>query len=262
MEVETEVIKDGMVVTLVLELLMGIALVVLVGRAKAGKKIPVIHKIAGLAAIDEAIGRATELGTPIMFVPGKGDLADAQTYAALPVLEYAAKQCAEYDTRIVVPLGVPVVYTVAEAVTRQAYLSKGKGDKYRETDVRFINEQNWAWAAGITGIMEREKVSAQILFGAFWAEALFLAEAGNRSGAMQIAGTASTNQIPFFVAACDYTLIGQEIFAASAYLNPEPSTTGGLIVQDWGKMLGMVVVLAGAILATFGNQALIDLMTK
>lgn len=255
-------IKEGMIVTLCLEVLMAISLLVLVNRARAGKKVPVIHEIAGLAAIDEAVGRATELGTPIMFVPGMGDLADAQTYAALPVLEYVAKSCATYDTRIIVPLGVPVVYTVAEAITRQAFLSQGKGDTYRETDVRFINAQNWAWAAGITGIMEREKISAQILFGAFWAEALFLAESGNRTGAMQIAGTASTNQIPFFVASCDYTLIGQEIFAASAYLNPEPSTIGSLVVQDWGKMLGMALVLIGALFATFGSKALADLMLK
>ncbi len=255
-------IKQGMLLTLLVELGMGICLIILVGRARAGKKIPVIHKIPGLAAIDEAIGRATELGTPVMFVPGMGDMADAQTYAALPVLDYTAKACAEYDTRIVVPLGVPVVYTVAEAVTRQAFMAKGKTDRYRETDVRFINEQNWAWAAGINGIMERENVSAQILFGAFWAEALFLAEAGNRTGAMQIAGTASTNQIPFFVASCDYTLIGQEIFAASAYLSPEPSTTGGLIVQDWGKVLGMIIVLAGAIMVTFGNTTIADFMLK
>lgn len=255
-------IKEGMVLTFILELIMGIALLVVVKRARAGKKIPVIHEIPGLKALEEAVGRATEMGAPIMFVPGKGDLADAQTYAALPVLEYVAKSCAEYDTRIIVPLGVAVVYPVAEAVTRQAFQVSGKGDAYRETDVRFINEQNWAWAAGINGIMEREKVSAQILFGAFWAESLFLAEAGNRAGAMQIAGTASTSQIPFFVAACDYTLIGQEIFAASVYLNPEPSTTGGLVVQDWGKMLGLVLVLLGSILVTLGSNAIAELMLK
>ncbi len=249
-------IRDGMLVTVCLELLMAISLLVLASRARAGKRIPVIHKIAGLAAIDEAVGRATELGTPVMFVPGFGGLSDAQTMAALPVLEYSAKLCAQYDTRIVVPLGSPIVYSVTEAITRQAFLSEGKGDTYRETDVRFINSQNWAWAAGIAGIMERERISAQILFGAFWAESLYLAEAGNRSGAIQIAGSASASQIPFFVAACDYTLIGQEIFAASAYLKPEPSTTGGLILQDWAKMLGVVIVVIGTLLATFGNTTL------
>jgi hypothetical protein len=100
------------------------------------------------------------------------------------------------------------------------------------------------------------------MVGAFWAEALFIAESGNRCGALQIAGTASTNQIPFFVASCDFTLIGQEIYAASAYLSPEPSTTGGLIVQDWGKMLGMALVVIGAVLVTFGSATLKDLMLK
>ena len=73
------------------------------------------------------------------------------------------------------------------------------------------------------------------LRGLFYAESLILAETGNSVGAIQIAGTSEAAQLPFFVAACDYTLIGEELFAASAYLTGEPQQLGSLKGQDAGS---------------------------
>ncbi len=255
-------IEEGFMLTLIFELGMCIALVVLVRRGKQGKTVPIIHKIPGLEAIDEAIGRATELGRPVLYVPGRGDLQNAQTFASLAILDYTAAACARYDSRIIVPTGLAVVQPVVSATVKQAYVVMGKGDRYLETDVRFISEQNWAWAAGIGGIIMREKVAATILMGAFWAESLFIAEMASGSGAMQIAGSASLPQIPFFVASCDYTLIGEELYAASAYLRPDPATVAGIVVQDWGKMTGMALVLIGSLLVSFGSTWLLDLLLR
>jgi len=251
---------QGMQMTFYIELLLCIALIILVRRAHSGKKVPVIHKIPGLDALDEAIGRATELGRPVVFAPGFADLQNAQTFAALSILDYSARMCAKYDTRIIVANGLTMVYPVAAAITRQAFMAEGKSDKYNENDVRFFSEQNWAWASGTAGVMMREKAAAAIMIGAFFAESLFMAEVGNTIGAIQIAGTSNVAQIPFFVAACDYTLLSEEIFAASAYLSQDPVLTAGLIVQDWGKMFGLAIIVIGAILATLGNESLLNLM--
>ena len=77
-------------------------------------------------------------------------------------------------------------------------------------------------------------------------------ETGNSTGAIQIAGTAMPSQLPFFVAACDYTLIGEELFAASAYLSGEPKLLGSLKGQDMGKGLILIAIVIGLILETFG----------
>ena len=84
----------------------------------------------------------------------------------------------------------------------------------------------------------------------FFAESLILAETGNSVGAIQIAGTANPSQLPFFVAACDYTLIGEEFFAASAYLSGQPDQLGSLKGQDVGKILVGIVIIIGVTLAT------------
>ena len=90
------------------------------------------------------------------------------------------------------------------------------------------------------------------MLGAFFAESLILAETGNSIGAIQIAGTARPAQLPFFIAACDFTLIGEELFAASAYLSGEPKALGSLKGQDVGKVLALAVILIGVGAATIG----------
>ena len=88
--------------------------------------------------------------------------------------------------------------------------------------------------------------------GAFFAESLLLAETGNAAGSIQIAGTARPEQLPFFIAACDYTLLGEELYAASAYLSHQPVILGGLKGQDFVKMLITIALLIGVILVTLG----------
>ncbi|UCG92590.1 MAG: hypothetical protein JSV97_02455, partial [candidate division WOR-3 bacterium] len=97
------------------------------------------------------------------------------------------------------------------------------------------------------------KPATNLFLGYFWAESLILAETGASTGAIQIAGTDSVFQLPFFITACDYTLIGEELYAASAYLSKEPLLLGSLKGQDWGKMiiLGMLIVASALILIGF-----------
>ena len=87
----------------------------------------------------------------------------------------------------------------------------------------------------------------------FFAESLLLAETGHSIGAIQIAGTANVHQMPFFVVACDYTLIGEEYYASSALLSNEPLLLGSLKASDIVKLILIAVILIGCILATFGS---------
>lgn len=255
-------IKPGLIATFLLELAFGVAIVVLISRARTGRKVPAIRKVAGLDALDEAIGRATEMGATVHFSPGIGDVSNAQTLAAFAILTHVAKMCAKYDTRLIQTNRNNVVYSITEEVVKQAYVDSGKADAFNPDDVRFISEDQFGYASGVCGIMNREKVRANILIGAFWAESLIFAEVGAQVGSIQIAGTANTHQIPFFIAACDYALLGEEIYAASAYLSREPVLIGCLIAQDWGKMIGVILILVGAISVTAGSTWLNTLLNK
>ena len=60
-------------------------------------------------------------------------------------------------------------------------------------------------------------------------------------------------QLPFFVAACDFTLIGEEFFAASAYLSREPQQLGSLKGQDFGKLIGGLLLIVGCLIMTLSS---------
>ena len=212
-----------------------------------------VRPIAGLLAMEEAVGRATEMGKPILFVPGIEDIKEIDTVAGLMVLSSVAKMAAEYDTPLEVPTSRALVMTAAREAVQAAALAAGRPDYYNEDRIHYITDEQFGYVASVCGWMYREKPAACFFLGKFFAESLFLAEAGNAVGAIQIAGTAETTQLPFFVAACDYTLLGEELFAASAYLSGEPAQLGMLKGQDFGKLAAIVLVIVGCMLATWDS---------
>ena len=141
---------------------------------------------------------------------------------------------------------------MAEESVKQGYAKAGKPEAYNPNNVRFLTSEQFAYASGVNGIMLREKPAANFMFGSFYAESLLMAETGFSTGAIQVAGTANIHQLPFFVVACDYTLIGEELFAASAYLSKEPKLLGSLKGSDLAKLLIMIYLVLGVLFVTFG----------
>jgi len=218
-------------------------------HAQRGKKL-FIRKIAGLEAIDDAVGRATEMGRPVLFIPGIRDMDDVQTIAGITILGRVARTIAEYDIRINMPVSRSIVMTTARETIKAAYAAEGRIDAYSDDFVYYLTDEQFGYVAAVDGIMVRDKPATCFYMGSFFAESLIFAETGNSIGAIQIAGTAMPAQLPFFVAACDYTLIGEELFAASAYLSGEPKQLGSLKGQDVGKFIAMLAIILGMIAVT------------
>ena len=225
------------------------AILLFIETAKRGKKL-FIRKIAGLEAVDEAIGRATEMGRPILFIPGIQDMDDVQTLAALTILGRVAEHVATYDIKLRMPVSRSLVMTAARETIKTSFSAAGRPDAYNEDMVSYVTDEQFGYVAAVSGIMVRERPATVFLLGAFLAESLILAETGNSVGAIQIAGTARPAQLPFFVAACDFTLIGEELFAASAYLSGEPRALGSLKGQDVGKAIAMAAIILGTLAVT------------
>ena len=220
-------------------------------RAKGGANL-YVRPLAGIEAVDEAIGRATEMGKPILYVMGLGTAADIATIASFTILGRVAKKVAEYQTSLIVPCYDPIVMTVAQETVRTAYMDAGRPDAYKENSVYFVTQAQFAYVAAVNGTMLRERPATNLYLGKFYAESLILAETGALAGSIQIAGTDEPAQIPFFVVACDYTLIGEELYAASAYLGREPVLLGSLKAQDWAKAAIIILAVAGFLAVTFG----------
>ena len=236
---------------LIMALILSAAITFYILSARSGKDL-YIRRISGLDSMEEAVGRATEMGKPILFVPGILDLDDMQTIAGLTILGKLAQRTAEYDTKLLVPVARSMVLSAARETVKESYMKAGRPDSFMPDSVFYLTDDQFGFVAGVDGIILREKPAAIFLMGAFYAESLILAETGFTSGAIQTAGTAMPSQLPFFVAACDYTLIGEELFAASAYLSKDPHQLGSLKGQDVGKAIFMIVLTVGIILEISG----------
>ncbi|MHC4414170.1 MAG: DUF6754 domain-containing protein [Planctomycetota bacterium] len=234
------------------------SVVLFINLARRGKPLKV-RKIAGLEAVDEAVGRATEMGRSVLFIPGILDMNDIQTIAGINILARVSKTAATYEAGIEVPTSRSLVMTAARETVHNSFLEAGRPDAYNDDLIYYVTDEQFGYVAYVQGMMVREKPAACFYMGAFFAESLILAETGNSIGAIQVAGTAMPAQLPFFVAACDYTLIGEEFFAASAYLTGTPEELGSLKGQDVGKVIvaggivGGVVVLSLATIILNGS---------
>ncbi len=224
------------------------AVIWFIRRARRGEHL-FVRKIAGLDAVDEAVGRATEMGRQILYVTGTGYISDIATVASLNVLGEVSKKTAQYGTRLTVPVRDPVVFTVAREVVKGAYAAAGTPETYDAGSVHFLTENGLAYASAVSGQIVRDRPAANFFLGSFAAESLILSETGASTGAIQIAGTDATTQLPFFIVSCDYTLIGEELYAASAYLSRDALMLGALKGEDWGKFFFMVLLVVGTIIA-------------
>jgi len=227
--------------------------------ARSGKQV-FIRRIAGLDAIDESIGRATEMGRSILYISGTGSIRSVATIASMNILSRVARMIAEYNIPLNIPCNDPVVMNIEREIVQNAHLDAGHPDTYKQDSIYFVSEEQFAYAAAVDGIIMRERPATIFYMGAFLAESLVFSEVGSHAGAVQIAGTDSITQLPFFITTCDYTLMGEELYAASAYLSKEPLLLGSLKGQDWGKLLVIAIILTGVVTQLLGFNWVTDLL--
>jgi hypothetical protein len=212
-----------------------------------------IRRIAGLDALEECVGRATEMGKPVHFIPGIAGInthTAPQTLAGINILGYVAQLTAKSGAGLSVSIRQPMVMPLVNETVREAYIAEGIVDQFPGEAIQFLGWTQFAFTGAVLGRLRRELPGANLMFGGLYAETLMIAETGAEVGAMQVMGTAAVYQIPFMLAACDYALIADEIYAAAAYLSKDPVSLGSIRGVDIGKLLGLIAVLLGSILAT------------
>ena len=232
---------------------VGAAVLVCLWRARRGH-VPYVRRLPGIDALDEAVGRATEMGRPVIFAMGWTDIRQIETHASLSVLAHVARLAARMRAQLIALVGVPNVYPIVEEVVRQAYTAEGVPDLFRaEEQVRFLSQDSVVYAMGTARLIEEMGAGCALFFGAFDFTSLLMAEPGARLGVLQIAGDPTLWQMPFFVCTCSHTIIGEEYFAAGAYLSPDPTARSTLRSQDIIKAVFAALILLGTVAAQFDN---------
>lgn len=224
-----------------------------INRMRKGRDV-FLRKISGLEVIDDVIGQATEQDRPIMFNPGNQGIG-VDLFCSLAVMGYVVRRAGKLSMPVMVPLSDPLAYAMAEEYWKDGYAATGKEGLFPVEDhLRYMTDNQSAYAASVAGWIKRDNVAGSFLFGNYGYEALILAETGQQVGAVQIACTPSIFQVPFFLVSCDYTVFGEEFYAAGAYFSRDPVLTGSLVAQDWFKLLLLVLIVVGIVVATVFQQ--------
>ncbi|MFO7810701.1 MAG: DUF6754 domain-containing protein [Candidatus Delongbacteria bacterium] len=223
-------------------------------KVKRNRESLFIRRIPGLDAIDDAVGRATEMGKPIVYDAGIGYYTNIDTIASMLILRSVARKVAEFKAEIYVPTHDPIIMQISEEMVASGFLDAGYPEDHKKDNIFFLAADQFAFAAGVSGILARKKPATAFHFGYYAAESLLISEAGFSAGAIQVAGTTAVSQLPFFITACDYTLIGEELYAAAAYISRDAQIMTNLKLSDFAKVVIGVLFILGTILLTINPE--------
>lgn len=221
-------------------------------RARGGMKLS-IRRLQAIDAIEELVGRSTEMGRPILFVAdGRLDTNEApQVIASFTILDYLAHLTAKVGARLLVSIPKALHIPLVTSIVEDAYRAEGKIDEFDEKNLRFFG-QDYANTMPTMGMISREKPASFIILGAWQNPALTLLESSVREGCLSIGGTANTHQLPWMVLTASYTLISEELFVAGAYLSDDPVAISTVGAGDLGRYICIGMIAIGIVLKTLG----------
>ncbi len=223
---------------------------------------PPIRRIEALDRIDDMIGRATEMGGTVMIGTGSARLTSSdalETMMGFAAIRYIVEQTAKLGTRVLVTTGSPDHNPICEDTVAQAARVAGNPDYYRVGEqVRLIGGDFYSYITATLQLLDPqspENVKALLGFGGsggYSASGPTVGMAANLAGVMSMGGTANIHQIHNYVACFDYAIIGDEVYALSAYLTKDRRQVGSVMGLDIAKLILIALLFIGAAYAAAG----------
>jgi len=239
-------------------LFLEVLIVVLALYYMTREKPPYIRRVAALDAIEEAIGRSTEMGKPVFFSYGIASRGfDLRTLIGISLLSHVARVCARNETQLIVPTGGSegsyIVRPTVEETVKTAYTLEGKPELFDPDNIPFFSGQQYAYVGGYIGAMQRNPPGA-VIACSHASEHMNIAETANAMGALTIMAPSSTGKTAVLATASDYLIFPEEAGAGAAYLSKEPSELASIRVQDILKWMAIALMIIGVIAATSGSD--------
>jgi hypothetical protein len=240
-------------------LLLLIAMIIITFYYMRRRRLPYIRRVPALDAIEEGIGRATEMGRPVIASPGIAVSGiDYWTVGALGILAHVARLCARNGLRLLVPLGGSeqsyTLVEVARDLVESQYRLEGVPERFDINDLPFLSGRQFAWATGYVGMLMRERPALNVMVGLQWGSAMYIAEVSHEAGAFTISGSTYLSNIACLAVSSEYVTIGEEMVAAGAYLSRDPVQLASIRTQDIIKALMIAILILGIIALGLGSD--------
>ncbi|MDM8528812.1 hypothetical protein QUF58_11475 [Anaerolineales bacterium HSG24] len=215
--------------------------------------IPKLRQIKGFEQIKGVTGQSIETGRPLhlsLGVGGLGNETTADTLAGISVLDYLAEKAAITGVSPTVSMTDPMAMLYAQNVLRTAHANDYDLAEAAYRHIRWIAPQPTAYAAGVMNLLAIDDAQANVMVGNFGDEYLLMGEVAARRKVTHVGGTSNPNTLPFIYVSADETLLGEEIYAAGAYLRERPSHIGSLVAQDSMRWIIVLVIFAGILFSS------------
>jgi hypothetical protein len=218
--------------------------------------VPTKRPIEALQALRYAMSRGAETGHPLHIAPGAGMLGagegtragSAAMIAGLLSSERIATEAALNGIPLMLSTSDAAAYLALRGTIRQAYQAAGQAQDFDPARVQLLaHHDDMAYATGVTTLYGRQQLEASVMLGSFGQEFLLIGEDGARRNLPQIVGSASSTALPLMMLSTPSTLIGEELYAAEAYLTSEPSAQARLLTQDTLRTLLIILIIGGFI---------------
>ncbi len=222
------------------------------GRGRTERR---VRDIPAFTVLRQAVGLAVEAGTRLQVSLGRGSITTTESavgFAGLSVLDRIARAASISDRPPLGTSGDGALTILSQDTLQGVYRSLGVENQYSFTAGRLLGVTPFSYAAGTIPVIDYEQVSANVLIGNFGNEVALIADAGARRNSMTIAGTDNLTGQAVIFATAQEPLIGEEAFAGGAYLGANPIHEASLHAQDLFRMILIVVMLLGSLLAIFG----------
>lgn len=214
-----------------------------------------LRPIPGLDRLSRAFGLSVEDGTRVLLSLGRESLLTrdaAAALAGLALLRGLAKKASVSDRPPIAAAGESALTYLAQDTLHSGYRAVGAGEFFQPETGRLAGMTPFSSAAGTIPMLGDEDVSLAVLVGHHGVEAALLSEAAERSRTVLVGGTGDPAGQSVLYATASEALIGEELFAAPAYLAESTAMAGNLVLQDILRWLIILSLLLGAALKLVG----------
>ncbi|HET6445244.1 MAG TPA: DUF6754 domain-containing protein [candidate division Zixibacteria bacterium] len=215
-----------------------------------------LRNIKAYEKLQKQAVKAMASGRSIHFSPGRGSLSKATnptSLAGLSGLQRITEDASSSDKPPLVSAGDGTLFMTARDVIRGGYEHSGRAKAYESQKSQFIAADNspMAFGAGVSDILNQGEHGSSIIMGHIGSELALMAEAAERKHQDQIIGSDNLAALAVAVSATEDVLMGEELYAAAAYLQEEPAHIASLQLQDILRILVALGILIAAIVSLF-----------
>jgi hypothetical protein len=259
-------LQGTIIVLLIILVVLGFALIYH-HRAMAGR-VPSHRPLPALDILKAALGRCAETGRAIHISPGAGTIGNretaAETIVGLLAAERVTSEAALKGAPIVASSNDAIAHLALRGILRQAYRRAGQAQDYNPMNVQLLaHEDAMTYAVAVMGLHTRQRLEGSQFLGSFGHEFLLFGEDNAQRGLPQLAGTTSTSGLPLMILSTPDTLIGEEVFAAEAYLTNDTAPQARLMTQDSLRTAIIILIILGIIYSNIvGPLNALDLLPE